>query len=91
MAVRILIPSPFRSYVGNADFIELEGKTVGELLTTLTQHHPELKPHLFAANGKVRPFVSVFLNQDEIRGLQGLDTPVTPKDVIQLAPAVAGG
>jgi adenylyltransferase/sulfurtransferase len=91
MANRILIPTPLRPYTGGADTLELEGGTVGELLQSLIARHGDLKRHLYNEDGRLRSFVNVYLNDEDIRHLQKADTPVSPGDTISLVPSVAGG
>src|SRR5262245_13855452 len=91
MATRILIPTPLRPYTDKKDAVEAEGKTVGELLADLTQKHSGLKGHLYNDQGKLRSFVNVYLNDEDIRYLQKEQTPVSPGDTISIIPSVAGG
>ncbi|CAN5779154.1 molybdopterin-synthase adenylyltransferase MoeB [soil metagenome] len=91
MANRILIPTPLRPYTGGAETLELEGGTVGELLQALIAQHGDLKRHLYNEDGRLRSFVNVYLNDEDIRHLQKADTPVSPGDTISLVPSVAGG
>jgi sulfur-carrier protein adenylyltransferase/sulfurtransferase len=91
MANRILIPTPLRPYTGGAETLEFEGRTVGELLQALIAQHGDLKRHLYNEDGRLRSFVNVYLNDEDIRHLQKADTPVSPGDTISLVPSVAGG
>jgi molybdopterin/thiamine biosynthesis adenylyltransferase/rhodanese-related sulfurtransferase/molybdopterin converting factor small subunit len=91
MATRILIPTPLRPYTDKKDAVEAEGKTVGELLADLTKRHSGLKPHLYNEQGKLRSFVNVYVNDEDIRYLQKEQTPVSPGDTISIIPSVAGG
>jgi molybdopterin/thiamine biosynthesis adenylyltransferase/rhodanese-related sulfurtransferase/molybdopterin converting factor small subunit len=91
MANRILIPTPLRPYTGGAEALELEGRTVGELLQALIAQHGDLQRHLYNEDGRLRSFVNVYLNDEDIRHLQKADTPVGPGDTISLVPSVAGG
>jgi len=91
MANRILIPTPLRPYTGGAEALELEGRTVGELLQALIAKHADLKRHLYNEDGRLRSFVNVYLNDEDIRHLQKAETPVGPGDTISLVPSVAGG
>src|SRR5208283_4543504 len=88
---KILIPTPLRQYVDKKDSVELSGSTVGEILTALTSQYGDLKRHLYNDQGKLRTFVNVYVNDDDIRQLQKEETPVNPKDVISFIPSVAGG
>lgn len=91
MANRILIPTPLRPYTGGKDALDLEGRTVGELLQRLIAQHGDLKRHLYSDDGRLRSFVNVYLNDEDIRHLQKEQTPVAPGDTISLVPSVAGG
>jgi adenylyltransferase/sulfurtransferase len=91
MATRILIPTPLRPYTDKKDAVEAEGATVGELLTDLTEKHGGLKAHLYNEEGKLRSFVNVYLNDEDIRYMQKEKTPVSPGDTISIIPSVAGG
>src|SRR5881628_1506314 len=91
MAVTVLIPTPLRPFVGGRDAVELEASSVGELLDRLTGQHAELKPHLFATDGRLRSFVNVYVNDRDIRQLAQRETPVKPGDTVSIIPSIAGG
>ena len=91
MATKILIPTPLRPYTDKKDAVEADGKTVGELLADLTKKHSGLKAHLFNEQGKLRSFVNVYLNDEDIRYLQKEETKVSAGDTISIIPSVAGG
>src|SRR6266705_573136 len=91
MAVTVLIPTPLRPFVGGRDAVELEAGSVGELLDRLTGQHAELKPHLFATDGRLRSFVIVYVNDRDIRQLAQRETPVKPGDTVSIIPSIAGG
>jgi len=91
MATKILIPTPLRPFTDKKDAVEAEGKTVGELLTDLTTKHSGLKGHLYNEHGKLRSFVNVYVNDEDIRYLQKEQTPVQPGDTVSIIPSVAGG
>ena len=91
MNVRILIPTPLRAYTGGENAVEVTAPTVGEALRRLVEHHPDLRRHLFGDDGRLRSFVSVFVNEDDIRALQREDTRLGEKDVVSIVPSVAGG
>jgi adenylyltransferase/sulfurtransferase len=91
MATKILIPTPLRPYTDKKDAVEAEGATIGELLADLTRRHSGLKAHLYNEQGKLRSFVNVYLNDEDIRYLQKEQTPVSPGDTISIIPSVAGG
>ena len=91
MATKILIPTPLRPYTDKKEAVEAEGATIGELLADLTRKHAGLRAHLFNDQGKLRSFVNVYLNDEDIRYLQREQTPVSSKDTISIIPSVAGG
>ena len=91
MANDVLIPTPLRVYAGKQDVVKAEGKTVGELLQNLTSQYGDLRNHLYNEDGRLRSFVNVYLNDDDIRYLQKEDTPVSDGDTISIVPSVAGG
>jgi adenylyltransferase/sulfurtransferase len=91
MANKILIPTPLRPYTDKKDAVEAEGATIGELLADLTTKHAGLKGHLYNEQGKLRSFVNIYLNDDDIRYLQKEETKVSAGDTISIIPSVAGG
>src|SRR4029079_18648004 len=91
MATKILVPTPLRPYTDKKDAVDAEGATVGELLADLTTKHAGLKTHLYNEQGKLRSFVNIYVNDEDIRYLQKEQTPVKPGDTISIIPSVAGG
>src|ERR1700704_864453 len=91
MATKIMIPTPLRPFTDKKDAVEAEGKTVGELLADLTTRHAGLKAHLYNDQGKLRSFVNVYVNDEDIRYLQKEQTPVNSGDTVSIIPSVAGG
>jgi adenylyltransferase/sulfurtransferase len=91
MATKILIPTPLRPFTDKKDAVEAEGATVGELLVDLTTKHTGLKAHLYNEQGKLRSFVNVYVNDEDIRYLQKEQTSVKPGDTLSIIPSVAGG
>jgi|TARA_B110000014_G_scaffold236275_1_gene201434 molybdopterin converting factor small subunit len=91
MAIQILIPTPLRVYTDNQDTVEAEGSTVGELLANMTDQYTELRKHLYHEDGKLRSFVNIYLNDDDIRYLDKEKTSVTAEDTVSIVPSVAGG
>ena len=91
MANDVLIPTPLRVYVGTQDVVQVEGQTVGELLENLTAQYAELRNHLYTEEGRLRSFVNVYVNDDDIRYLQKEATPVKDGDTVSIVPSVAGG
>jgi molybdopterin/thiamine biosynthesis adenylyltransferase/rhodanese-related sulfurtransferase/molybdopterin converting factor small subunit len=88
---KILIPTPLRPYTDKQDSVDAAGATVGELLADLTRRHAGLKAHLYNEQGKLRSFVNVYINDEDIRYLQKEQTPVSAGDTISIIPSVAGG
>lgn len=91
MAVTVRIPTQLRSLVGGASEVAAEGATVAEVLAGLDAAHPGIGERLFDETGGLRRFVNVFLDEEDIRFLQGTETPVTDRQVLSVIPAVAGG
>lgn len=87
----IYIPSALRPFVDNQGNIELPGSTIQEILDALVQKYPGVRNHLFDETGKLRQFVNIFVNQDDIRHLDGTNTTVRENDPISIVPSVAGG
>jgi adenylyltransferase/sulfurtransferase len=88
---KILIPTPLRPYTDKQDTVDASGATVGELLADLTRKHSGLKAHLYNEQGKLRSFVNVYVNDEDIRYLQKEETPVKAVDTVSIIPSVAGG
>lgn len=88
---KVLIPTPLRQYVDKKDSVEAQGGTVGEVLTALTGSHPDLRKQIYTDEGKLRSFVNVYLNDEDIRYLDKDKTAVTPTDVLSIVPSIAGG
>ena len=91
MAVKVIVPTPLRQYTGKKDLVELEAKTVGEALAGLTSQYGDLRRHLFTDDGKIRAFVNVYLNDEDIRYLEKDRTPLKDNDVLSIVPSIAGG
>jgi sulfur-carrier protein len=90
MPVKIEIPSPLREQAGGKTEVAVSGTTVQSALDDLVRQHPALGPKLFA-DGKLRPYINVFVNDEDIRYLDEMQTPVTDGQVVAIIPAVAGG
>jgi molybdopterin converting factor small subunit len=91
MAVKVIIPTPLRAYAGKRDSAEFGAATVGEALGRLTSEFSELRKHLFTEDGKLRAFVNVYLNDEDIRYLARESTPTKDGDTISIVPSIAGG
>lgn len=87
----VVIPTPLRKFTGNSSKINVEGSTISEVLQSLTAKFPDLKKHLFDTEDKVRPFINIFVGEDDIRNLQQQNTPVGDTTTISIVPAIAGG
>jgi molybdopterin converting factor small subunit len=88
---KILIPTPLRPYTDKQDAVDASGATVGELLSDLTTKHAGLKAHLYNEQGKLRSFVNIYVNDEDIRYLEKEQTAVKPDDTVSIIPSVAGG
>lgn len=91
MAVKVMIPTPLRAYAGKQESVEVQAVTVGEALAELTGKFAELKKHLFSDDGRLRSFVNVYVNDEDIRYLQKDQTAVKAGDTISIVPSIAGG
>jgi Molybdopterin converting factor, small subunit len=90
--MKILIPTPLRQYAGKKDAIAVQASTVSDALTKLTGEHPDLKRHLFTDEGKLRAFVNLYLNDDDVRYLADKEnTHVNEEDSLSIIPSIAGG
>ena len=87
----VRIPTPLRPYAEGQKEIDVQGDTVGGALDDLTRQHPGLRQHLYDEEGQLRAYVNVFLNEDDIRGLDGSETSMGPEDRITIVPSIAGG
>ena len=88
---RILIPTPLRQFAEKNDNVELPGATVGEVLGALTTRFPDLKKHLYNDEGKLRIFVNVYLNDEDIRYINKEASAVAAADTLSIVPSIAGG
>jgi adenylyltransferase/sulfurtransferase len=90
--MKISIPTPLRPYAGKQGTIEVKAATVGDALAQLTLTHPELKKHLYADDGKLRAFVNIYLNDEDVRYLADKEkTAVNDGDNLSIIPSIAGG
>jgi molybdopterin synthase sulfur carrier subunit len=90
MAIEVRIPTILRTYTDGAKAVDAEGATLDELISNLESRHPGLKERLIN-EGSLRRFVNVYLNDEDVRFLGGLGTPVSDGDTVTVLPAVAGG
>lgn len=86
----IRIPTPLRAYTDGIASIDVTGVTVGEALNNLVEQHPDLKPHLFN-DDELRSFVNIFIADEDIRFMQGLETEIEADDSLRIIPSIAGG
>jgi sulfur-carrier protein len=91
MTVSVRVPTQLRPLTGGAGEVQAAGTTVGEVLKALDAAHPGLGDRLFDDGGTLRRFVNVFLADEDVRFLQGLETPVADGQTLSIVPAVAGG
>ena len=85
------IPTPLRTYTGGNSEVKINGLTVSEAMDDLVTQYPDMKQHIFNEDGQLRPFINLFLGEDNIKDLQGLDTPISENQRLLLIPSIAGG
>ncbi len=88
---KIHIPTPLRQYVGKQASVEVPGTTVGEAMAALVAQHPDLRKHLYTEEGKLRAFVNLYVNDEDVRYLQKDATALKDGDSISIVPSIAGG
>lgn len=91
MSVRVRIPTPLRRFTGGNEEVSLDADTVGRIVDDLEQRYPGIKERLCDEQGRLRRFVNIYVNGDDIRFLNSLDTAVKDGDEISIVPAIAGG
>jgi molybdopterin synthase sulfur carrier subunit len=91
MAVQVRIPTPLRKFTGGQEAVPADGGSIGEIIDDLEQKHPGLKDRICEADGRVRRFVNLYVNGDDIRFLDNLGSPVKDGDEVSIVPAIAGG
>ena len=91
MAVSVRIPTPLRKFPNGQSDVEIEGESVGEVIDNLEASHSGIKEKLIDESGSIRRFVNVYLNEEDIRFLDGADTEVKDGDSVTIVPAIAGG
>jgi sulfur-carrier protein len=88
----ILIPTPLRPFAEGRDTVEVNGNTIAEALAALTQTHPALQKHLFTGEGKLRAFVNLYFNDEDVRYLPAKEgTKISATDTLTIIPSIAGG
>ncbi len=88
---KVLIPTPLRQYVEKKDVVEATGATVAEVLSAVVTEHPSLKKQIYTDEGKLRSFVNVYLNDEDIRYIDKEKSAVTEGDTLSIVPSIAGG
>jgi molybdopterin converting factor small subunit len=91
MAVTITIPTALRQYADGKSSVSHDAETVGGLLRALVEQHPALGKHLYSDAGKLRTFVNIYVGDEDIRYLDGEDTPLRDGETVSIIPAIAGG
>ena len=91
MSTSISIPTPLRAYAGGERQVAVEGRTVADALSDLTGRYAQLRRHLYSDNGELRRFVNVYLNDANVRDLDGVGTPLGDGDRLTIVPSIAGG
>ncbi|MBC8334406.1 MAG: MoaD/ThiS family protein [Anaerolineales bacterium] len=85
------IPTPLRPYTGGMSDINVDGENVGHALDSLLAQYPDIGKHLYNDDAQLRAFVNLFLGEDNIKDLQGLETPLSETDSLRIIPSIAGG
>ncbi|MCS6938855.1 MAG: MoaD/ThiS family protein [Roseiflexaceae bacterium] len=91
MAVTVTIPTALRQYAGGNASVTLAPGSVGQILAALTEQYPQLGKHLYNEQGALRSFVNIYVGDEDIRHLQGIETPVPDGETVSIIPAIAGG
>lgn len=91
MSVNVRIPTPLRKLTGGADEVDVDAGNVGEMIDNLEKGHPGLKERLCDEAGEIRRFVNIYVNDEDVRFLQGKDTALKDGDQVSIVPAIAGG
>jgi molybdopterin converting factor small subunit len=91
MPIKILIPTPLRAYTNKLDTVEVQAATVGDAISALTTQFSDLRKHLYNDEGRLRSFVNVYLNDEDIRFLKKDQTELSDGDTISIVPSIAGG
>ena len=91
MKTRIFLPTPLRPYAGQQPVVEVEAATVGDALRALVTLHGQLRRHLYDDEGRLRRFVNVFRNEEDVRHLERENTPLANGDTLTIVPSIAGG
>ena len=87
----VFVPTPLRRLTGGQSKVEVQGDTVGALIHSVEAEYPGIAAKVLDDDGNIKRFINVFLNDDEVGSLQGLETPVGERDKVSIVPAMAGG
>ncbi|MCS6777842.1 MAG: MoaD/ThiS family protein [Chloroherpetonaceae bacterium] len=91
MAVTVLIPTPLRKFTNDQETVQVDADTIGALITALDTHFPGIAARLTDEQGALRKFINVYVNEEDIRFLQGKETTLKDGDTVSIVPAIAGG
>ena len=91
MAVTVSIPTALRQYAGGNAGVDLASGLIGQVLASLVEQHPQLGKQLYNDQGQLRSFVNIYVGDEDIRYLQGVETPVPDGETVSIIPAIAGG
>lgn len=91
MAITVRIPTPLRKFTGDQAEVSIEGSSVGELIDNLEAQHAGIKEKVAEESGAIRRFVNIYVNEEDIRFLDGPETPLKDGDQVTIVPAIAGG
>lgn len=87
----VRVPTPLRPYTDGQKEVEVQANTVGGAIEQLAEQYPDLKNHLYDDDGEIRAYVNLFLNEDDVRSLNGAETPLSDSDRLTIVPSIAGG
>lgn len=91
MSIIVEIPSALKQFTGDLDEVQADGKSVGEVFVSLCRDHEELQKNLYDEQGKIRSFINIYVNDEDIRYGEGLESKLKDGDRIQIVPSIAGG
>lgn len=91
MPVRVLVPTPLRPFVGGSSAVEVEGVTVADAIAQLVERYDGMRKHLLDGDGRLRTFVNLYVNDEDVRHLSKMETKLRDGDVVSIVPSVAGG
>lgn len=91
MSVKVRIPTPLRGLTNGQGEIEGQGDSINELIENLEKSYVGLRERIYDNSGSVRRFINIYVNEEDIRFLQGISTPLKPGDLVSIVPAIAGG